>query len=80
MLIGQLNILCVPISQTTAGPNGRRKPLTRIIARMGKTPIAERTIPGKWSIAEALKEFRRFPERFMPAKGWTAATIASIAA
>ncbi len=61
MLIGKLN---VGVSTFTQRNGNVKKTLTTIYVRMGKEVIAERTIPGKWNEVQALREFRRFPDRF----------------
>jgi hypothetical protein len=82
MLIGTLNVVTRPVTQRTAGPNGRRKLLTEVIVRMGGMPIADRIIPGKWDVAAALAEFRKAPQRFIPRPhtGMTVETLKGIAA
>ena len=60
----KLTAACVPTIDRTAGPNGRRKVLTRIFIRRGEAVIAERVIPGKWTPAQAVTEYKRFPLRF----------------
>lgn len=77
MKIGTLN---VGIHHSTSRNNGKHKTLTTIFIRMGEMVIADRTTWGRWTTAQALKEFKRFPERFQPRKGWDAATIKAIAA
>jgi hypothetical protein len=80
MLIGTLNVVVRYIPVRTAGPNGRAKMTTEIVIRMGNEPFASRTVGGRYSQADALKEFKRFPDRFTPAKGKDAKLVAAIAA
>lgn len=77
MMIGKLN---VGVSIFTQRGPIRNKVLTTIFVRMGKEVIAERTIPGKWNEAQALMEFKRFPDRFQPRPTFSAATLKAIAA
>ncbi len=77
MLIGKLNC---GVDTFTQRANGRQKVLTRIFVRMGQQVIADRVIPGKWTEVQALKEFRRFPERFTPRPSYDAALLKAVAA
>jgi hypothetical protein len=60
----KLSVVCSPYTQRAEGPNGRQKKLTVVTVKLGKDAIATRTIPGTWTPANALTEFRRFPDRF----------------
>ena len=82
MMIGTLNCVVRSTIDRTAGPNGRRKFLSTIIVRMGGLPIADRTIPGRWTAAQAVAEFRKAPQRFTvrEGSGFTAETLKAVAA
>ena len=78
MLIGKLN---VGVSvRTQRVPSGQRKTLSTIFIHMGEMVVAERTIPARWNEAQALAEFKRFPDRFIPRDGFTPATVKAMAA
>jgi hypothetical protein len=75
MLIGKLNVVC-----KTYTAKGTKKPLTDMTVRMGNMVIATRTSAGKWTEADALKELKRFPERFKLADGWNLDQLKAVAA
>jgi hypothetical protein len=78
MKIGTLN--SVVYTRTERGFNGVRKTLSDIQICMGKLIVARRTIPGRWPEAEAIKEFKRFPERFTPQGDFNSDNLKSFAA
>lgn len=43
------------------------------------TDYATRHLSGKWSQNEAMKEFRRFPEKFLPTSDYTVAFLKGLA-
>ena len=47
------------------GPNGRRQIVTDCRIMAGDTLVASKSIAGRWSQSQALREFKRLP------KGWT---------
>lgn len=78
MMIGKLNVGVSTFTQR--GVNGNKKVLTTIYVRMGKEVVAERTIPGRWNEAQALTEFKRFPDRFTKRPTYAALDLKGIAA
>jgi hypothetical protein len=69
----KLNVLVQPI-------NGRRLPATKIIVRMGGDKVAEREVGGVYNVDQALREFKRFPNKFTPMKDWDVPKLQAIAA
>lgn len=65
VLVSGLTASVVYTENKTEGPNGVRKPLTECRIMAGTTVVASKTIAGRWSQMQALKEFKRLP------KGWT---------
>lgn len=49
----------------TQGPNGLRKFLTEVRIMAGQFEVASKTLAGRWSQQQAMREFKRLP------KGWT---------
>jgi hypothetical protein len=80
MLIGKLNVGVSVFTTRTPGPNAVKRTLSTIYVRMGKEVIAERTIPGRWNEAQAMTEFKRFPDRFTKRPDYAALDLKSIAA
>lgn len=70
----KLNIVCKVTKQKG------KMPLTEMQVRMGNTVIASRTSAGAWDEVNALKELRRFPERFKLEEGWTLEQLKAVAA
>lgn len=77
MMIGKLN---VGVSVFTQRNGNVKKTLTTIYVRMGKEVIADRIIPGKWDEVQALKEFKRFPDRFTKRATYAALDLKAVAA
>jgi len=77
MMLGKLNVAVRTFTQR--GPH-ITKVLTEVLIRMGEMPIADRIIPGRWNQAQALKEFRRFPDRFRPCGDFDRAKLNAVAA
>jgi phage gp37-like protein len=76
MMIGKLAM----VVNTRVERKGTRKVvLSDIEARMGDQVIATRTIPGEWTPEQARKEFRRFPDRFVPNEGVTKEFVRAVA-
>ncbi len=71
----KLNVACRNFTN-----KGSKKPLTEMQVRMGELVIATRTSSGKWSEADALKELRRFPERFKLEGEWTLEQLKAVVA
>lgn len=80
MKLGTLNVVVAYNTFKTEGPNGVRKTTTAITVRMGDVVFATRTVGGRYSQTDALREFKRFPSRFTPAADMTAETVKAIAA
>ena len=45
----------------TEGPNGRRKLLTEVQIKAGAFDVASKTLAGRWSQQQAIREFKRLP-------------------
>ena len=61
-------------------PGSKHRLLTDVTIRLdGKLTVAFRTVPGAWNVEEALKEFRKAPERFQPHPATTAEAVATYA-
>jgi hypothetical protein len=80
MKLGTLNVVVAYNMFKTDGPNGVRKTTTTITVRMGEMVFANRTVGGRYSQTDALREFKRFPAKFTPAADMTAETVKAIAA
>lgn len=70
----KLNVVCNVTKQKG------KMPLTEMKVRMGNDVIATRTSAGTWGEADALKELKRFPERFKLEEGWTLEMLKAVAA
>jgi len=80
MKLGTLNVVVAYSMFKTEGPNGVRKTTTAITVRMGDVVFGTRTVGGRYSQTDALREFKRFPAKFTPAVDVAAETLKAIAA
>lgn len=58
---------CVVIYKHSGGPNGRRFPVSYVTIQRSGQVIARATLGGSYTTADALREYRRLPQRFHPA-------------
>jgi hypothetical protein len=72
MLVGKLNVVVVFRTEGV-------KQYTDVQVRMGDVVMATRTLSGRFGQTNALKEFKRFPEKFKPV-GCELSTVKAIAA
>lgn len=49
---------------------GKCRTATRVTIRLGDMPVAVATLGGKATQNDALREFRRYPQRFQKLEGW----------
>jgi hypothetical protein len=57
---------------------GKCRWATRVTIRLGDMPVAEATIGGRATQAQALREFRTAPQRFQKLDGWEMARAFSL--
>jgi hypothetical protein len=50
--------------------------LTDVVIRAGEKAVAFATLAGKWTAEQALKEFKKAPQKFAPQGAMTAADVA----